>query len=385
MTVTQYIGAPYIPHGWTTWQPATAYDGMSVVEYNLVWYIAKQPVPIGTAPTGQSDDPYWAAVDRWNGQVEEYRQVVEKVVDYINEKENKYYLFVGDSFNKEGRWGTKVANFLNLTPDQYTSVYKGGIGFVPHLPDTVTFQSLVLDLPENIKQKVTHIVLITAGNDLPTNINTVEEGIQLCYTSILSACPNCRQFFVGPCIVRRNPSGYDYSLHTKYIEAMEKNIIAPKMFFMGSQGFAHHNQLLLEDGTHFTDGGYENIAKGIVATLNGQDYEYLSQYNLQYFTVGSKTAGITTNLYKGQMYVKINGQVTFDNTNVIDNMYTFTTETQSYLTGCPLEIPSLIYNSTNIYYGSIRFVNGILKLICNQTINGDFSYIGQSTFPITVV
>lgn len=85
MTVTQYIGAPYIPHGWTTWQPATAYDGMSVVEYNLVWYIAKQPVPIGTTPTGQSDDPYWAAVDRWNGQVEEYRKDVTKMKKSMSE------------------------------------------------------------------------------------------------------------------------------------------------------------------------------------------------------------------------------------------------------------------------------------------------------------
>lgn len=132
MTVTQYIGAPYIPHGWTTWQPATAYDGMSVVEYNLVWYIAKQPVPIGIAPTGDQSDPYWAPVDRWNGQVEEYRKEVEmvsQVIKYPFTKKNiKRVLIIGDSwgtgFNETTPYPTLLNNMVEVV-----NISRNGFGF----------------------------------------------------------------------------------------------------------------------------------------------------------------------------------------------------------------------------------------------------------------
>lgn len=57
MSVTQYVGARYVPHGWTEWNAETVYDGLYCVSYNYGWYIAKKPVPAGVSPTNCK---YWA-------------------------------------------------------------------------------------------------------------------------------------------------------------------------------------------------------------------------------------------------------------------------------------------------------------------------------------
>lgn len=109
MAVTQYIGAAYVAHGWTTWDAQTSYDNMYVVEYQNGNYISKKNVPPGVSPAGnQGDNEYWAWFGVKSAQIEDYRQEVEKIakthtphIGTINEL-NTLDLNLGDTFFTDG-------------------------------------------------------------------------------------------------------------------------------------------------------------------------------------------------------------------------------------------------------------------------------------------
>lgn len=80
MAVTQYIGAAYVAHGWTTWDAQTSYDNMYVVEYQNGNYISKKNVPPGVSPAGDmGSNDYWAFFGVKSAQIEDYRKTVEEV------------------------------------------------------------------------------------------------------------------------------------------------------------------------------------------------------------------------------------------------------------------------------------------------------------------
>lgn len=68
MAVTQYVGPKIVPHGFTDWNAATAYDGLYCAYYGYQWYIAcNGPVPVGVSPV---DREYWAPYSLNSGDIQ---------------------------------------------------------------------------------------------------------------------------------------------------------------------------------------------------------------------------------------------------------------------------------------------------------------------------
>ena len=73
MTVTQYIGARYVPLFDGEWDITKQYEPLTVVLYQGNSYTSMQAVPTGISI---SNTEYWAATGSYNAQVEAYRQEV---------------------------------------------------------------------------------------------------------------------------------------------------------------------------------------------------------------------------------------------------------------------------------------------------------------------
>lgn len=277
MTVTQYIGAPYIPHGWTTWQPATAYDGMSVVEYNLVWYIAKQPVPIGTAPTGQSDDPYWAAVDRWNGQVEEYRKYVEELKNFVYNSDfgqlwiNRKVVMITDSYGININ-SNAIRNNLGVKEENF--IYKAQVGALFTKPNgdypwptyLETLQAIQFNTFE--KSEVTDIIICGGYNDCANTYDNVRNGMFLFMKEATTQFPKAMVKVIHWAfsdVLTKKTQIYNIS-YRAYSEAGNfKNM----EYIPGAETILHDNNFLQDDGYHPNANGALRLQNFVPAVLKG--------------------------------------------------------------------------------------------------------------------
>lgn len=84
MSVTQYIGARYVPLFATPeqWSSERAYEPLTIVLHEGNSYTSKQAVPIGI---NIQNNEFWALTGNYNAQVEAYRQEVAKFADDIEE------------------------------------------------------------------------------------------------------------------------------------------------------------------------------------------------------------------------------------------------------------------------------------------------------------
>ena len=73
MTVTQYVGARYVPLFDGEWDNTKVYEPLTVVQYQGNSFTSRQAVPIGI---DINDTNFWAATGTYNAQVEAYRQEV---------------------------------------------------------------------------------------------------------------------------------------------------------------------------------------------------------------------------------------------------------------------------------------------------------------------
>ena len=144
MGVTQYVGARYVPHGWTEWNAETVYDGLYCVSYNYGWYISKKPVPAGVSPTNCK---YWAYYSLSTEGEQELVELVNRFnpTEYLPEGTDlntittpgHYILgsvtgvrYVNEPFNPANKNGT-----LDVT---YLSFPVGNVMQIVNYPDTGT-------------------------------------------------------------------------------------------------------------------------------------------------------------------------------------------------------------------------------------------------------
>lgn len=84
MSVTQYIGARYVPlfADPDQWSSDRAYEPLTIVLHEGNSYTSKQAVPIGIDITNKA---FWAQTANYNAQVEAYRREVQQFADDIDE------------------------------------------------------------------------------------------------------------------------------------------------------------------------------------------------------------------------------------------------------------------------------------------------------------
>ena len=78
MSVTQYVGARYVPlfHTPIEWDSAVAYEPLTIVIHEGNSYTSKQSVPVGI---DISNETYWVVTGNYNAQVETYRRETKAV------------------------------------------------------------------------------------------------------------------------------------------------------------------------------------------------------------------------------------------------------------------------------------------------------------------
>ena len=84
MSVTQYIGARYMPlfADPAEWDSSRAYEPLTIVLYKGNSYTSKQSVPIGA---DINDTVYWAETGNYNAQVEQYRNEVKIATKQVSD------------------------------------------------------------------------------------------------------------------------------------------------------------------------------------------------------------------------------------------------------------------------------------------------------------
>ena len=89
MSVTQYIGARYVPMlaDPFTWSNTRAYEPLTIVSYQGNSYTSRQYVPIGVDITNED---FWASTGNYNAQIEAYRQEVQAFDGRIDTLEDKF-------------------------------------------------------------------------------------------------------------------------------------------------------------------------------------------------------------------------------------------------------------------------------------------------------
>lgn len=81
----QYVGARYVPKIMGEWNKALQYEALSVVTYNGNSFTSKVPVPANTEIT---DVNYWVNTGNYNAQIENYRDITEKLYNKYNNSIN---------------------------------------------------------------------------------------------------------------------------------------------------------------------------------------------------------------------------------------------------------------------------------------------------------
>ena len=139
MTVTQYIGARYVPLLMGQWDSTIPYEPLSVVMYQGNSFTSRQAVPIGISI---SNEDYWAPTGNYNAQVEAYRQEVLAYANRISAVEDSIDEIETDGWVDSDRIADAAVTHSKLGEGAVTSINinDGAIGLV--------------DLNENVHNRI---------------------------------------------------------------------------------------------------------------------------------------------------------------------------------------------------------------------------------------
>ena len=76
-----YVGHRYVPLIMGEWDKSIQYEGLSIVTYQGTSYTSKKRVPVGIDILNEE---YWTVTGNYNAQVEEYRQEVRRMGEYVD-------------------------------------------------------------------------------------------------------------------------------------------------------------------------------------------------------------------------------------------------------------------------------------------------------------
>lgn len=104
----RYVGHRYVPLIMGEWDKKISYEGLSIVTYQGNSYTSKKRVPVGI---DISNEEYWVVTGNYNAQVEEYRQEVKRMGEYVDTEVTE----LNKDFNEHK---TEITNDLNSHKDE---------------------------------------------------------------------------------------------------------------------------------------------------------------------------------------------------------------------------------------------------------------------------
>ena len=114
-----YVGHRYVPKIFGEWDQSTDYEGLSIVTYQGTSYTSKKRVPVGIDILNEE---YWVVTGNYNAQVEEYRQDVRRMGEYVDtevtEIKNDFNDHKTEITNDLNDHKTEITNDLNTHKDE---------------------------------------------------------------------------------------------------------------------------------------------------------------------------------------------------------------------------------------------------------------------------
>lgn len=116
MAYRQYIGARYVPAffensatGDSTWAANTAYEALTMVQWNNVTYTSKKPVPASVGNPASAPE-YWIVTSNVNAQVAELASQIADVDDRVEDIETDDAVRFSNDVLKVSNGGTGASN-----------------------------------------------------------------------------------------------------------------------------------------------------------------------------------------------------------------------------------------------------------------------------------
>ena len=352
MSVTQYIGARYVPLFYTAsdntnnWEAGVQYEALTVVTYLNQCYTSKIPVPASVG--NPADNPqYWILSGAYNAQISSLVNDVTALqgdvgtlqndVDSLESDVNEYVLFVSDSYGVSGG----IYAFPDLLDDYgignfvkgWDHVELAGSAFAPW-PGQDNFADQLAAYSGSIKDKVTHIIAVGGTNDAKLGLTTdTTTGLESLISTAIANYPALKKISVIYC---PHVNGTTYSqpntlgtYNTVINHTTQQNIDFCAYNAINIFAWNH----LQADGVHPDQTGQRQIAEALVrfistgtvrtipyrlnatgtmrsgwamGVLFGDDYSYLSVQaiatNEPDLTIAGSTINLAEAVVMGQVY-----------------------------------------------------------------------------------
>ena len=93
-----YVGHRYVPKIFGVWDKLKTYEGLSIVTWEGTSYTSKKRVPEGVDILNEE---YWVVTGNYNAQIENYRQEVRNMGDYVDGEVNNLTNYVNSEVDSK--------------------------------------------------------------------------------------------------------------------------------------------------------------------------------------------------------------------------------------------------------------------------------------------
>ena len=218
----------------------------------------------------------------------------------INQKLNKKYIFIGDSYNTTDTptggtqivpWSSFLVDSLGLTSSDYYNSGVSGAGWVNGTTFLSQLQTLAGNMTNDEKNSITDIVVLGGINDPVSENANVYTALNTFSTYVATNFPNA-MITIG-CISWGRQEIERVNLRTKFqiynFASNNKNMRVLENIFTAYHNYAMHYQT--NDG-HPNSGGSQTIAYFVANALKGEDIN-VKWYKGGNITNAGNTLGIT--------------------------------------------------------------------------------------------
>ena len=233
MAIRQYIGARYVLKIYENsvdplsaeWESNTAYEPLTMVNYNNSSYISRKEVP-PTVGNPVDNPTYWALSGLYNGQIANLQSQIDDLKsDKLYDFKNRGFIFQGDSFDTihTPGWSYYVDNYLGC--DYSVTLSGGGYGFRPAATSPNYGKNwidlIIADTTIN-EDAITDIVVCGGSNDRSQTDAELMAAMQEYDAYVKSRFPNLKNIYLGFI-------GFDYT-NTATVNNINASVIRYKNY-----------------------------------------------------------------------------------------------------------------------------------------------------------
>ena len=398
----------YVPKFDGNWDATKSYEPLLIVKYGNNTYTSKRPVPVGQAPTGQDDDPYWALTGNYNGQIQEIMDDINDLQafdnalsDSLNYPPHNVMLILDSYGNRTNSNGDKIADVIanktGLNVDQI-AVSGGGLvnGQIVNAINAYAGDGLIYDT----------VIYAAGANDesvVQSNWASMQGYFASLKTAIDSKFPNAKNKFVAAIgLTFKTDSTYNAQKNRYYLYAYRLySKIVGLGYIYNMEYILRDTRMLEADLCHPNSDGVNKLALyfcDFLRTGKVDVQEYLlttgvdkANRTADYYFVRHNNI-VTVKMLQVPGYIVNGGSTSIPVNNTLQDLVTLThtlvntdnSEQGAY--AATSTNPLIFYNSGHndtgltVMFITNKEITGYLKPFGVSAFNGGFQIMGDLTF-----